>query len=78
MSKMTDFGFSWLANFTYLPLPHGQSIMLKLQYLTKPFLQTSKWGIISKVMYELASMNHQKNDCKVTLLTVQGVLIDLY
>ena len=77
MSKMTDFGFSWLANFTYLPLPHGQSIMLKLQYLAKPFLLTSKWGIISKVIYELASMNQQKNDCKVTLLTVQGVLIDL-
>ena len=78
MSKMTDFGSSWLANFTYLPIPLWQSIMLQLQYLTKPLLLTSKWGIISKVMYELASMNHQKNDCKVTLLTVQGVLIDLY
>ena len=29
-------------------------------------------------MYELASMNHQKNDCKVALLTLQEVLIDLY
>ena len=78
MSKMTDFGFSWLANFTYLPIPQEQSIMLQLQYLTKPLLLTSKWGIISKVMYELARMNNQKNDCKVTLLTVQVVLIDLY
>ena len=62
MSKITNFGFSWLANFTYLPIPLWQSIMLQLQYLTKPFLLTSKWGIISKVMYELASMNQQKND----------------
>jgi len=52
--------------------------MLQSQYLTKTVLLNSKWGIISKVMYELASMNQQKNDCKVTLLTVKGVLIDLY
>ena len=71
MSNMTNFGFSWFANFTYYITWTINNLTITVSYQTF-FLLTSKWGIISKVMYELASMNHQKNDCKVTLLTVQG------